>query len=113
MKSLRKAMDYYKRNSHHRGEFNYVLLKDFNDSNQDFVELLHFLDPTDRVKISVYNTIENGKYDKSDNEKYEILHQLLDLANIHNSKFNSVGDSIDVGCGQLAAKKLERVRKNV
>jgi len=37
-----------------------------------------------------------------------MLHRLLDERNIHNSKFESVGDQIDVGCGQMAAKKLIR-----
>lgn len=37
-----------------------------------------------------------------------MLHRLLDERNIHNSKFESLGDKIDVGCGQMAAKKLIR-----
>lgn len=113
MENLRLAMDYYKENSRHKGEFNYLLLKDFNDLDDDFEELLNFLDPTDRIKISTYNSIENGVFDKSSQERYAFLHQMLDNLYIHNSQFNSVGDSIDVGCGQMAAKKLERVRTHV
>ena len=37
-----------------------------------------------------------------------MLHRLLDERSIHNSKFESVGDKIDVGCGQMATKKLIR-----
>lgn len=113
MEDLRKAMDYYRKNSIHKGEFNYLLLSGFNDSDTDFNELLCFLDKEDRVKISSYNTIENGNYDKSDNERYRKLHLLLDENGIYNAEFNSVGDSIDVGCGQMASKKMERIRKNV
>lgn len=32
---------------------------------------------------------------------------------IRNSKFESICDKINVGCGQMAAKKLERIKKNV
>jgi 23S rRNA (adenine2503-C2)-methyltransferase len=113
MNSLRIAMDYYKKYSIHKGEFNYVLLKDFNDSEEDFLELLEFLEDDDRLKISTYNQIENSKFNKSSEERYELLHKMLNERNIHNSKFESVGDKIDVGCGQMAAKKLERIMKNV
>ena len=113
MNSLRFAMNYYKKYSVHKGEFNYVLLKGFNDSNEDFIELLKFLEYDDRVKISTYNEIENGKFSKSSEEQYEFLHKMLDKRNIHNSKFESIGDKINVGCGQMAAKKLERLKKNV
>jgi len=113
MDSLRFAMNYYKKYSVHKGEFNYVLLKGFNDSNEDFKELLNFLEYDDRVKISAYNEIENGKFGKSSEERYEFLHKMLDERNIHNSKFESIGDKINVGCGQMAAKKLERIKKNV
>lgn len=113
MDSLRFAMNYYKKYSVHKGEFNYVLLKGFNDSNEDFKELLNFLEYDDRVKISAYNEIENGKFSKSSEERYVLLHKMLDERNIHNSKFESICDKINVGCGQMDAKKLERIKKNV
>lgn len=76
------------------------------DSNEDFKGLLNFLEYDDRVKISAYNEIENGKFSKSSEERYEFLHKMLDERNIHNSKFESIGDKINVGCGQMAAKKI-------
>lgn len=113
MKNLRFAMEYYKLHSIHKGEFNYVLLNNFNDSDEDFKELLEFLSVDDRLKISTYNQIENGIFERATNERYEKLHNLLNNNNIYNSKFSSVGDTIEVGCGQMAAKKLERKKKNV
>lgn len=101
-------MNYYKKHSIHKAEFNYVLLKKFNDSDEDFYELLKFLEDDDRLKISSYNPIEGGKFEKTTDDRYSKLHRLLDKRNIHNSKFESVGDKIDVGCGQMAAKKLIR-----
>ncbi len=38
---------------------------------------------------------------------------MLDQKGIYNAKFDSVGESIKVGCGQMAAKKLEKVRKEI
>jgi hypothetical protein len=36
---------------------------------------------------------------------------MLNDRKIYNSKFDSVGESIKVGFGQMAAKKLEKIRK--
>ena len=38
---------------------------------------------------------------------------MLDERNIYNSKFESGGDKVDIGCGQMATKRLERIMKNV
>lgn len=112
LKVLREGMEYFKENTNHKYEWNYVLLKDFNDTDTDFVELLRFLKKDDRVKISTYNPIELGNFEKSDNIRNEILHRLLDERKIYNSKFDSVGEAINVGCGQMASKKLEKIRRN-
>lgn len=101
---LRKAMNYYKKYSIHKAEFNYVLLKNFNDSDKDFYELLDFLEDDDRLKISCYNTIEGGIFEKSTEDRYLMLHRLLDERNIHNSKFESLGDKIDVAVGKWLLK---------
>lgn len=108
---LREAMEYFKTNSKHRYEWNYVLLKNFNDTNYDYECLLKFLISNDRIKISSYNSIDLGNFEKSSIERYNLLHHLLDENNIYNSKFDSVGDSINVGCGQMASKKMEKIRR--
>ena len=113
LNDLRKAMDLYKKYGNHKCEWNYVLLKDFNDRTDDFHELLKFLRKDDRVKISSYNEIELGSFCKSDFDRYKELHQLLDSYGIYNVKFESVGENINVGCGQMASKKLEKIRKGV
>ena len=51
------------------------------------------------------------KYKKSSPKRYEVIHQMLNDRKIYNSKFDSVGESIKVGCWQMAAKKLEKIRK--
>lgn len=112
LKELRECMEKFKSMTNHKCEWNYVLLKDFNDHNLDYDRLLKFLKYDDRIKISTYNPIELGVFSKSTQERYEILHNLLNSHNIYNSKFESVGDSIDVGCGQMAAKRLEKIRRN-
>ena len=70
--------------------------------------MLEFLEDDNRLKISSYNLIEGGKFEKTTENRYLILHRLLDKRSIHSSKFESLGDKIDVGCGQMAAKKLIR-----
>lgn len=38
---------------------------------------------------------------------------LKDIENKNIDEIICLGDTIDVGCGQMAAKKLERIMKNV
>ena len=38
---------------------------------------------------------------------------MLDERNIYNSKLERGGDKVDIGCGQMATKRLERIMKNV
>jgi adenine C2-methylase RlmN of 23S rRNA A2503 and tRNA A37 len=90
-----------------------TITNDFNDSEEDFLELLEFLEDDDRLKISTYNQIENSKFNKSSEERYELSYKMLDERNIYNSKFESGGDKVDVGCGQMSTKRLERIMKNV
>lgn len=112
LKELRDAMEYYKKNGNHKCEWNYVLLKDFNDGDYDYNVLLDFLQIDDRIKISSYNPIELGKFEKCPEDRCQLLHFLLNQNGIYNSNFNSVGDSINVGCGQMASKKLEKIKEN-
>lgn len=93
-----------------------TITNDFNDSKEDFLELLELLElleDDDRLKISTYNQIESSKFNKSSEERYELSYKMLDERNIYNSKFESVGDKVDVCCGQMATKRLERIMKNV
>ena len=90
-----------------------TITNDFNDSKEDFLELLELLEDDDRLKISTYNQIESSKFNKSSEERYELSYKMLDERNIYNSKFESGGDKVDVGCGQMATKRLERIMKNV
>lgn len=105
LQDLRDAMELYKQLGGHKCEWNYVLLKGFNDSDDDFRDLLSFLNPNDRVKVSSYNPIVGCSFEKSD--RTEVLLSLLKKHEIHCSKFESVGDSIGVGCGQMAAKQYK------
>lgn len=110
---LRMAMDLYKKYGNHKCEWNYLLLNNFNDGDEDYDNLLKFIDIDDRIKISSYNEIEFGNFQKANNERYKKIHDMLDQKGIYNAKFDSVGESIKVGCGQMAAKKLEKVRKEI
>lgn len=108
MQELRNAMELYKKFGGHKCEWNYVLLKDFNDKDEDFENLTRFLYPDDRVKISSYNPIDACSYEKSD--RFDVLASILKRKGIYYSQFSSIGDEIDVGCGQMAAKRLAKLK---
>lgn len=94
----------FQKNFNHKYERDYILLKDFND-------LLMFFNKDDRIKTRTYNPIELGSFEKPSNRRYEVLSKLLNERKIHNSKFDSVEDEINVGCGQMFSKKLEKIRR--
>ena len=49
-----------------------TITNDFNDSEEDFLE------DDDRLKISTYNQLENSKFNKFSEERYELLHKILE-----------------------------------
>ena len=89
----------FKKNSNHSFEWNYLLLDGINDSEDNAIELINFIDKGDGVKISYLNEIEGCEYRLSKNITKFI--NVLDKNEIDYKIFNSSGVDIEIGCGQM------------
>jgi 23S rRNA (adenine2503-C2)-methyltransferase len=89
--------------------FEYILMKDINDSGEDALKLVRLLSPM-RAKINLipFNEYENSEFKRpEENVVSEFLQILLDkkfTAIIRKSK----GNDILAACGQLRAKQMEK-----
>lgn len=96
---IKKSVQKFKQLSNHRFEWNYVLLKEINDSKKDAFDLINFIDKSDKIKISTFNEITDCKYKKSNNLQEFV--KILEENDIDYKIFNSSGTDIEIGCGQM------------
>lgn len=96
---IKEQVKKFKLLSNHDFEWNYVLLDGINDSKEDALELVEFIEPYDFLKISSFNEIEGCSYKKSINLQNFI--EILKLKNIDFKIFDSSGSDIEIGCGQM------------
>ncbi len=104
--TLLDALRYFYRKTHNRISYEYIALRNFNDSIDDARQLAalcrHF--PV-RVNIIEYNPIENGAFQKSEGQQVDRFAQFLTDKNVTVTIRRSRGRDIDAACGQLANRK--------
>ena len=96
--------DYYHR-TRNRISYEYIALRDFNDSEDDayaLAKLCHRF-PV-RVNIIEYNPIEAGLFAKSDPQVIDRFARILRERGVMVTVRRSRGKDIDAACGQLANK---------
>ncbi|MBF1097567.1 MAG: 23S rRNA (adenine(2503)-C(2))-methyltransferase RlmN [Riemerella sp.] len=86
----------------------YCIWKGINDKDEDIKALIKFCKkvPT-KVNLIEYNSIGNGKYDRSNPEATENYVRQLEKNGITTMIRRSRGGDIDAACGQLANKIAE------
>ena len=86
----------------------YCIWKGINDKDEDIKALIKFCKkvPT-KVNLIEYNSIGNGKYDRSNPEATENYVHQLEKNGITTMIRRSRGGDIDAACGQLANKIAE------
>ena len=86
----------------------YSIWKGINDKDEDIKSLIKFCKkvPT-KVNLIEYNSIGNGKYDRSNPEATENYVRQLEKNGITTMIRRSRGGDIDAACGQLANKIAE------
>ena len=106
IKSLVDALNYFYKETKSEITFEYILLKNFNDSLKDADELvkLYRQAPVDLVNIIEYNPIDFAKFEKPDEEKIETFMKYLEKNRVNARLRRSRGKDIDAACGQLANK---------
>ena len=106
LEDLSEAIMYFVEKTDSRPTFEYLLLKNINDSLDDAKALAHFC-KSFPVKINIieYNPTEQDKYQNANLDKLEAFTKYLESKNIIVNVRRSRGKDIDAACGQLANKK--------
>lgn len=107
IKSLIDALNYFYRQTHNEITFEYILLKNFNDSLQDAAELVKVYRqvPADLVNIIEYNPIDFASYTRAEDATTAAFLQFLEKNRVNARLRKSRGKDIDAACGQLANKE--------
>ncbi|MCL4817286.1 MAG: 23S rRNA (adenine(2503)-C(2))-methyltransferase RlmN [Flavobacteriales bacterium] len=103
--ALKQAIRYFYKKTHARITYEYIIFKDFNDSQQDAKELAEFckIAPC-KINLIEYNPIDNGEFKQADTEKVQLFAAFLESKNLIVNIRRSRGKDIDAACGQLANK---------
>jgi len=106
IKALIEALNYFYKQTQNEVTFEYILFRNFNDSQQDAEELVKIYRqvPADLVNIIEYNPIDGARFAKPDEETIENFMKFLESNRVHARLRRSRGKDIDAACGQLANK---------
>lgn len=106
IKALIEALNYFYKQTGSEITFEYILFKDFNDTQKDAEELIKVYRqvPADLVNIIEYNPIDNFGLTKPDEDVTDSFMQYLEKHRVNARLRRSRGKDIDAACGQLANK---------
>ena len=110
---LIKSLENYFENTHRRVTFEYVLLKDINDSDQDARGLSDFVRDLKfpcLINLIIYNNINNSNlidnsFEKPATKRVHVFKEILERCGRKVTVRQSLGADISAGCGQLASNK--------
>lgn len=108
IEEIMDAVKYYLEKTNRRVTFEYILLKDVNDSIQCAKELSHLIKGMNAyVNLIPYNEVTTKSYRKVTRETAEQFFKILDDNHIQATLRMEHGADIDAACGQLRAKKMK------
>lgn len=109
LKELMTACDNYTTKTNKRISYEYVLIKDINDSPKHAKELVDLLsNRLAHVNLLVYNPHEFAKYEMPEKEAVIKFRDILKQNGIEVSIRKSMGDDISGACGQLSGKEVKK-----
>jgi len=104
--ALVEALNYFYKQTGNEITLEYILFKNFNDSQKDAEELVKVFRqvPADLVNIIEYNPIDAFSFTKPDEEGIQRFMSFLEHNRVNARLRRSRGRDIDAACGQLANK---------
>ena len=106
--SLMEALQYFYNKTGNIITFEYVLLKDFNDSRTDALQLVALCRKVpSKVNIIEFNSFDNCDYKKSEKVMVNNFCRILEEQDINCLLRKSKGSAISAACGQLSNNKLK------
>ncbi|GGA83118.1 23S rRNA (adenine(2503)-C(2))-methyltransferase RlmN [Ornithinibacillus halotolerans] len=111
IEKLMKAVDYYLENSNRRITYEYIMLKDVNDHEEEakqLAKLLHSKRHLSYVNLIPYNSVEeHNQYQRSTTADIQRFHEILKQNGINSGVRWENGADIDAACGQLRSKQIK------
>src|SRR5699024_6130436 len=111
IEKLMDSIDYYLDKTNRRVTFEYILIKDFNDKEEQANELAALLRNKRHlsyVNLIPYNPVsEHIQYERSTNEAIEHFAATLKKQGINCGVRYEQGADIDAACGQLRSKQMK------
>ncbi len=93
--------------------FEYVMLKDINDSEKDARRLINLMSQVpSKINLIPFNTFPGTQYECSSRETVERFRDKLGSAGFVTVIRKTRGDDIDAACGQLAGRVMDRTRRS-
>lgn len=105
LEDLAEALKYYYSKTGNSVTYEYILFKDFNDSELDARNLIKFAKHIpSKVNIIEYNPVDGSPFRQTDTETLNRFQAILEAAGVTTTVRRSRGKDIDAACGQLANK---------
>lgn len=102
---LMEALRYYCSKNNRRLSFEYILLKDVNDTDECVKQLIELTRPFDvYINLIPYNNVDENGYVSTDYKSAMALYSKLMSKNVRCTLRQKHGDDIDAACGQLRSK---------
>jgi 23S rRNA (adenine2503-C2)-methyltransferase len=103
LQKILQAVDEYIKKTNRKVMFEYVMLKDVNDSEEQAKSLVKLLKkPLYMINLIAYNP--NGRFESTSAEKIKKFKAILEAAGIFTTQRYRFGTDIEAACGQLAAR---------
>ena len=112
LEELMAALKKYSEDNHRRLTFEYILLRDVNDTDEHAVKLADLIRGMNAyVNLIPYNQVDEHGYKTADDRKALHFYDVLMKHGVKATLRSKHGDDIDAACGQLRARH-ERNRQD-
>ena len=112
IEELMKAIDYYLKETNRRVTFEYILIKDVNDSYQDAMNLVKLVRGVNcYINLIPYNEVKTNPYKSTSHEDAEKFFEVLSKNKINATLRMKHGDDVSAACGQLRAQTMKKEEK--
>ena len=114
MDLLKEVLVEYCNKTNRRLTFEYILLKDINDREEDALKLIEWLEGTcSYVNLIPYNSVSESSYKRSDEKNINNFYNILKKHKINVTIRREFGKDIEAACGQLRAKSEAQKHENM
>ena len=113
MEELMEAVRYYEKNAGRRVTFEYIMLKNVNDSLECAKELVKLIKGTlAYVNLIPYNPVDENSFERSPDKAVHEFFSYLMKHGVNTTVRKEFGNDIDAACGQLRAKEQYEKQKH-